>query len=468
MSERRPADVACGLLLVATMLFVIAYEWSGSAMASGPAAVTTTLATLLMAGGVGWSRRAYVLIGGAVLAVAAWVMPDWRDATAAALRTASFIAAFFTALMSIRSAASRSASIEACGRFLARQPPGRRYLALTAGGHLFGLVLSYGAISLLGSLASSSAASEPNPEIRAHRTRRMLVAVQRGFVSTLPWSPLAFAVAISTTVVPGAHWEDAVGLCLVSALILIGTGWGLDTIFKPRLSVQPAPQAQGEGGWLRNLSPLLMLLAVLVLCAAAARSVADVRIIAAVMTVVPLIALAWTALESRDGTGDTLHRTLGRAADYATVELPRSRPELVLLVMAGFIGTLGGHLAASVIPASAADLADLPTWLILLALFWFIPLAGQVGMNPILAVSLVAPLLPPPATLGIDPSVMIVAITGGWALSGATSPFTASTLLIGVIGGVSASHVGMRWNGLYAATAGALLSAWVLIVARIW
>ena len=136
--------------------------------------------------------------------------------------------------------------------------------------------------------------------------------------------------------------------------------------------------------------------------------------------------------------------------------------------MAGFIGTLGGRLGAQTIPGMGLDLAAAPTAAVLLGLFWLIPIAGQMGMNPILAVSLIAPLLPSPAALGIDPSVMVVAMTGGWALSGATSPFTASTLLIGSLGQVTATHVGLRWNGLYTLASGGLLSLWILILAEVW
>jgi hypothetical protein len=56
-----------------------------------------------------------------------------------------------------------------------------------------------------------------------------------------------------------------------------------------------------------------------------------------------------------------------------------------------------------------------------------------------------------------------VAITSGWALSGATSPFTATTLLIGWFANTSPSHVGLVWNGAYALICLLALSAWVVL-----
>ena len=44
----------------------------------------------------------------------------------------------------------------------------------------------------------------------ADRKRRMLVAIQRGFASTLCWSPMALSMAVTLSVVPGASWPGAV------------------------------------------------------------------------------------------------------------------------------------------------------------------------------------------------------------------------------------------------------------------
>jgi C4-dicarboxylate transporter len=94
-----------------------------------------------------------------------------------------------------------------------------------------------------------------------------------------------------------------------------------------------------------------------------------------------------------------------------------------------------------------------------------VPLAGLFGMNPILSVSLMAPLLPHAGAMGVTPTAIIVALTAGWALSGASSPYTATTMLVGAMANVSAWRVGLKWNGAYALLCGIALSAWVLIVA---
>ncbi len=98
---------------------------------------------------------------------------------------------------------------------------------------------------------------------------------------------------------------------------------------------------------------------------------------------------------------------------------------------------------------------------------WIIPFAGQLGMNPILIVTLIAPLIPSAASLGVDPTALVVALTAGWVMSAASSPFTATTLLIGSFAGVSARHVGLVWNGTFTIVCCFVLSLWVLIYAFI-
>jgi hypothetical protein len=85
-------------------------------------------------------------------------------------------------------------------------------------------------------------------------------------------------------------------------------------------------------------------------------------------------------------------------------------------------------------------------------------------MNPILAVSLLVPILPSPEVMGISPTALVIAITSGWALSGATSPFTASVMLAASLGGVSPFRAGLGWNGIYILVAGMALTTWALLL----
>jgi len=452
--------------MVAALLAFAPYEFTGLTTLSHLASGFTLAGVICFIPQLQRTGRLFCAIGLALLLIAVGTLDEWQASILTALTRGSFIAAFFTALTAIRSAAITDSNILECGRFLARQPPGRRYLALTLGGHLFGLVLSYGSITLLGSLATESADRESNSEIRDHRTRRMLTAVQRGFTSTLPWSPLAFASAITLTVVPGASWSSAVPLTLVSALILVVVGWALDAIIKPHLSAPPPSIEPVQGQWFRVMKPFYLLLAVLMVSILTVHFVTGVRIFGVVMALIPIISLVWIMLQHYHAGSSV--RIVGQVAKSFTLEdIPSLKNELTIMIMAGFIGSLGAAVVIPLADGANLSLAAVPTWLLLLCVFWSIPITGQLGMNPILTVSLFAPLLPAPEVLGLNPAILICAITSGWALSGATSPFTASVLLIGAFGKVSPKHVGLRWNGLYALTSAVVLSLWLLLLMQI-
>ncbi len=462
MNALRLLDLFSGAILIALLVLVILAEWFG-VRGTAPYSAGLCLALLaLFTPRVPFSRQVFVAFG-LILAFVAWLSdPLWLDRTVAALRSAAFIAAFLTALTALRNVAETSESIRQCGRFLARQRPGRRYLALTFGGHLFALLLSYGSMVLLGHIVKEHVRKDENPEIAFHRTKRMLLAIQRGFVSTLPWSPLALAVAISTTIVPGSSWSGAVPACLVSAVILFGTGWALDTIFKPRISGPLPPSDYPEGGWSAVL-PLLVLLAVLGFLVVSISMATEIRAVAVVLVVVPAVSIGWAILQNAN-RGVSTETLGGHVSRFLTADLPGFRAEFVLIMMAGFIGSLGSVLLRPLMSSLGLDLHAIPGQLILVAVLWLIPLAGQIGMNPIMSVSIMAPLIPPAAEIGVDPNAIIVAITSGWALAGASSPFTATTVFIGAMGGVSASRVGLDWNGPYTIICGILLSLWIVIL----
>ncbi len=461
MNHRAIADKTAGILLCAITILVICKEW-GLAAWTEPAKPIIVLALVgILTFQVRRSRQAFVAVALLMTAALAATDPDWLAIVVRGLGAAAFIGAFFAALSTLRTVAQTSPAIQRAGTFLAGQRPGRRYAALTLGGQAFALLLNYGSIQLLGTLAMANARAEANAEIRGHRVRRMLLAIQRGFVSTLPWSPLSFAMAISTSVIPGTSWAGALIPGLVSSLILAGIGWGLDTAFKPRLTVTPVRTAP-EGTWAAML-PLAVLLGVLVVSVVTLHEVTEVRIVGLVAVIVPAIALVWMLIQHWSDAPVT--RTAGRLKAYVLDELPGYRGELVLLMMAGFIGTVGSQLLGPLMVSAGLDLSVLPPWVILVSFVWIIPLLGQIGMNPILAVTLIAPLIPDAASLGVEPTALVIAITAGWALSGASSPFTATTLLIGSFAGISALRVGLAWNGVYSLLCGAALSVWVVVFA---
>jgi len=278
----------------------------------------------------------------------------------------------------------------------------------------------------------------------------------------LPWSPLAFAVAITSSLIPGVNWGRTLPYALVSSFLLVSIGWALDTIFKPRVHNPNPPKPREDETW-RAVLPLGGLLVLLMSLAIGLHEATGLRITAIMLVVVPVISACWFAIQ---GPAGAKARHAGRRiGTYVTGDLPRYRDELLLLSMAGYIGSIGAVLLTPMIEATGFDLHVLPGWAVLVAVVWLMPLTGQLGMNPILSATLIYPFVPDPEVLGVTPTAVFIAFTGGWALSGANSPFAATTLLLGNFAGISSFRVGWQWNGAYTICCGVALSLWVTCMA---
>ncbi|SFN07957.1 hypothetical protein SAMN05216224_102306 [Thioclava dalianensis] len=459
-------SITLGLLLGAIILLKLLNGFGVlPPVTSGLADAASVLVLALLAPQVrGW-RHLFLAISTVIVVYCLIARDDPAHILKPAFDQASFIIAFFCALASLQHVAARSKAISRAAAFLANQPSGRRYLALSCGAQVFALMLNYGALSLLGTMARRSAERESEPAVRALRIRRMLQGAQCGFAASLTWSPLAFATVITSTLIPGVTVGQVIAHGLGSAAILVLIGWLVDRPLKnslPRGTVvaPPDPVAAHD---VRSLWPLLWLLLGVAIPAALLDFGAHVAPSRAVLGLVPLVAALWIAIET--DVGRKARELSARSRHFFFGDLPSFKNELVLLSTAGFIGNAAGALLAGWIAAAGFDLSAVPARLLLVLPIILVPLAGQVGLNPILFVSLFAQLLPDPVSIGVSPISMVLALTSGWALAAPTSPFTASVMIISRIGEVTPRDVAFKWNGLFVPCAAAALALWVQLLA---
>lgn len=397
----------------------------------------------------------------AVLTVAVLDRPG--SALADGLARSAFIATLFTALGMLREAAQTSAMVRRCGMFLAAQPPGRRYAALTGGAHVFSIILNFGSVGLLGTLVGRALDGDKSARGRL-RERRMMTAIHRGFATILAWSPLTVSLAVVLTALPGTSWNSIAPWCAASALGMTLIGWGLDRTIRPpqQLSSPTAPETPApEGSW-RLALPIVGLVGLVFVAGFALEEVLQVHLVSGVMMATPVIATLWLAVQERHAAA-----TLIRMHRHVTTGFAAYRLELAILTSAAFIGSLIGNLLPADTVAAAIAAMPLPAWGLVAALAWVIVATGQVGLSPVLSASAIAGALPPPEALGLSPAVIAVALTGGWALCAASSPFGAASLIIGQMTGVGPVTAGARWNGAFALVGLIALTAWVGVVAAL-
>lgn len=356
-------------------------------------------------------------------------------------------AALILSLSFVQAPAEASPMVRRCGTYLIQQGPGRRYLALTAGSHLFGSILNLGALGLLGSMVQQSntlQAAGGDPRVVAIRHRRMATALLRGFGTTTLWSTGSVAPSVMLSLFPAVSWFELARNGVPLAIALMGLGWMLDRLQWPastRLAVRVEQSTDSAVG---ALLPMVAVVVAIIAGVVAVKQLTGWSLSVAVVLAVPLAAITWLLVQYRSPAV-----TLRLLGEHCAVRLPRMRWEVLGLGSAGFIGAA---IAALVPPDAATGLLDtlgLPPAALLVLVSAVMLGLGQVGINPIVASSILGGALVHLAHQSVPPMALILTLMGPWALYPMVSPLAASTILCARFADTTAMTVGWRWNGVF-------------------
>src|SRR6516225_1742620 len=139
-----PASLALALVTALTLAELLG-GWRQAAVIG--------MAPLIAYLGLAWGRlminARILIVFCAGLAVLAAMRPDASTILTAASVRSIYLPAFIAMLGLLRAAASGSEVVAAAGRHLVNQPPRRRYLALSLGGQVFGILFNVGGLALL-------------------------------------------------------------------------------------------------------------------------------------------------------------------------------------------------------------------------------------------------------------------------------------------------------------------------------
>ena len=170
-------------------------------------------------------------LGGMALLLAVGVLVEDKGGNAFnhALDRAAFFGSFIYLITLLKEAAIRSPSILKLGHYLTNQPPGRRYYATAIGGHFMGVLLNFGAVSLLAPLIQRGARADPilteQDERRAQiREQRQISALIRGFSWMILWAPTSLTQAVLLTTLPGIDLATIISLGLFTTLVMVLLG----------------------------------------------------------------------------------------------------------------------------------------------------------------------------------------------------------------------------------------------------
>lgn len=387
-----------------------------------------------------------------------------------ALDRAAFFGAFIYLITLLKEAAIRSPSILELGHYLTNQPPGRRYFATAIGGHFMGVLLNFGAVSLLAPLIQRGARADPiiteQDERRALiREQRQISALLRGFSWMILWAPTALTQAVLFTTLPGIDLLTVMSLGGVAAVIMILIGraeeqfrWRHIVITRPASLLQFPKQSALNLLWV---------------CTALIGStyfvvyVFDVTTARALMLMAPVIMIAWIIGQNIQARlGDTVVATGDVLSGIFKGSAPLLARNTFALGTAGFIGETAAVLAPIDLIAAHLSLDQMPAWLFLISLPLLISLCGQVALSPLMVVVFLSAIMRELPVLPADPSHIVFAMGAGWALSMTASPNATATILISGTCGIPPTTLTWRWNGVYALLCFAAFSVIFYIIAH--
>lgn len=362
-----------------------------------------------------------------------------------------FYPAFLAALGSLRDAAASSPTIDRAGRYLVDQPPARRYVALTLGGHLFAILLNMGGLALLASMlkqANTLESAGGDARRLAIREQRITLAVLRGF-STMPmWSPLSITMALLFSLLPQAHWAEYVPYGLGLTVIYLGAGWLTDTLQYPRATkVQPPSDRLG---WV-SIVVMVTQVAVMTVVALGLERATGISFITHLLVVVPLFATGWLVVQNfRLGVARAISTSVRLIAERSALGFPTYANEVALFTTSAFLGAMLSLL----VPAEALPqlLSSLHVSADALTVVIVILVAGLafVGVNPMITLTLILGSLAKSPIEGLSALKLVMTATGAWTLSLGLSPLNGSMVLLANIMRVPSETIAIKWNGVFA------------------
>ncbi|WP_028672720.1 hypothetical protein [Saccharospirillum impatiens] len=410
-------------------------------------------------------RSPRILVG---LALFSGLFLPWAENPWAVLRTAfdraGYFSTFLIALSFLRLAAQRSRMVRRCGALAVNQPPGRRYGILSYTTALFGLILNFGVLHLLGLMVSRGntlAAAQGNVSVMRTRQRRMSLAMLRGFAALPMTSPFSITLALLLTIIPGLRWQDILPIGFVTAALLILIGWIQDFRHNPRRLPPGMVANTSQTSW-RPAFQLVSLIGLLTSAAFLLETQTNLSLTLSVILTSPLVGIGWLAWQGNRAGLKGATVLLGRRlkTDIPNQVAPLSG-EVSLLAGAGFLGAIITGLVTESQVVWLVSLLHLDGYFLLIAAMILTVALGQVGFNPIVSVTLLASALQPVTAFGLTHELLALGLMSAWCLTVNSSPFTISVSIVGYLSQVSPRHLAWNWNRRYLLVSFLFLCVWL-------
>lgn len=383
-----------------------------------------------------------------------------------AFSRASYFATFLVALAFLRLASKHSLMVKRCGNLVVNQPPALRYTIISYSSYLFGTLLNFGVIHLLSQMISrgnSLKSAGGQVRIQNIRRRRMSLALLRGFCVLPLASPFSIAMTLILAIIPNLQWLSLLPIGIATASILILIGVLLDFM------EYPAPAAIKCNNLVLNWRPawqFLTLILSIFLLAVLIEKITTATLPIAIMILSPPAGILWMSWSRRMSS---ISQPLSKMMHILRAELPSElnslRSEIGVLSGACFFGVIISDLVPHdqlVQLIQTTGISGLPLAIITCA---SIPILAQLGLNPIVIVTILASILTPADSYELTSELLAISLMSGWCLALNCAPISISALMISSATGCSPRDITHRWNVVYTLISFIALSLWISFLA---
>ncbi len=403
-----------------------------------------------------------------LLSLLTLIVALFRGVPAAVLWQASdrmlFLSALIAFLGTLRSSAALAPEVHRAGQYVTNQPASRRYLAMTFGGHLFGVLINFGGLAVLLDMAkraiSTEAAAQMTQEARNLREKRMTLAVIRGFSLIALWSPFGFATNAILITLPGISYFDFGPIGFAMSFVFIAVGWSMDRWEGRRYRRMGLPPPSPPPRSWAGAALLLCHVGALGAAVFIVHDLSRLNFQQALILVVPCYSVFWAAIATRRAPGGPV-AGIKTATRTSWQRLSGIGGEIGVFASAGFLPVVLLALIPSEALRDAIAALGFGPLILALGLLLMMVVIGLLGVNPIVVASVLGAIATQLEVPGLNDTIIALAISGGWAAVMGFSPFITTVIIGAAIMGRSPARLGLFWNGPYCM---AILAVWAVLL----
>ncbi|WP_370221705.1 hypothetical protein [Cytobacillus sp.] len=312
------------------------------------------------------------------------------------------------------------------------------YFGTTFLTHILGVVLNIGSVSIVNQLTSASNIKAP---------RLVANAINRGFITTIFWSPYFSAMALVLSQLP-IKWTSIVMYSIGLAVIGLLVSLLLDR--KQILASKPVG-AERAIDWdeakhthaKKKVTELFVYLIVITAAVLLLEFLTGYSIVLMICFVSIIFPFLWCFFSKK-----RIHY-VNEFKDHIFIGIPRMKKEIVLFLIAGFFSGAFVHADLSNLLISFIQHTFGPFHLgISFFLASIVFITALVGIHPIVVVTIYVTSLTP-ELIGLSPEYFAILLLASWGITNTVAPATAVNNLLANLLKVDLFELSIRWNIKY-------------------